>query len=401
MRFRIAALLAVLVAALAPASARAFFHQAVIDEVMSGIGGDATAQYVEIRKLAADQTTVGSTRLTSFSCDGSVVQVMLLVPGSSVLTGGGARWIMATPSFAAKACITPDFTFTPPGGHPGIFPSCGMVCWGAPGMTPPNPSTWDFTSPDSYVDCVAYGSYSGPVRTGSGTPSTLAAGNGTMSLTRTGTSGSNASDFALLAATPTNNLSQMGTVGVPCVATTTTTMVTTTTVTTTTFPPGAGQRLEGQKLSLKAKAATPEKQAATMVSKDSTITLGDGNGSADDPTIHGGSLRIATATGDKFDVSFDLPADGWQLVGKPGAGKGYKFRSSGDVKVVLVKRGKLVKAVVKGELGLSLLTDPDPVSVVVTTGNERYCTSFGGTVVFDAEAKLVAKDASAPAGCGP
>jgi hypothetical protein len=401
MRFRVARGLAVFVAALVPASAWASFHQAVIDEVMSGIGGDASAQYVEIRKLAADQNMVGNTRLTTFSCDGSVVQVMLLVPAASVLTGGGPRWIMATPSFAAKACITPDFTFTPPGGHPGIFPSCGMVCWGAPGMVPPNPSTWDFTSPDSYVDCVAYGSYTGPVRTGTGTPSALAAGTGTQSLTRTGSTGNTADDFALAAPTPTNNLNQAGTVGVPCAATTTTTTVTTTTVTTTTFPAGAGQRLEGVKLSLKAKATTPEKQAATMVSKDPAITLGDGNGSADDPTIHGGSLRIATAIGDQFDVTFDLPADGWQLVGKPGAGKGYKFRSSGDVKVVIVKRGKQVKAVVKGELGLLLANDPDPVAVVVTTGAERYCTAFGGTVVFDADLKYVAKDAGAPQGCGP
>lgn len=399
MRSRIAVALAALAAALVPATGRASFHEAVIDEVMSGVNGNPAVQFVEIRTLSAGQTMVGNTRLTAFSCDGSSIQVLLLVPGPDLASTPGSRWIMATSSFAASACITPDFVFTPPAGHPGIFPGCGMVCWGAPGMVPPAPSSWDYTNPFSYVDCVAYGDYTGPLLMGS--PSASTPGGGTQSLTRSDISGNAADDFTLAAPTPTNKANQTGSFGGTCAATTTTTTVTTTTVTTTTFPPGAGQRLEGKKLSLKTKPTDAEKQGVTALAKDPSVTLGDGNGSADDPTLAGGSLRVVTAAGDAFDVTFDLPAEGWQLMGKPGANKGYKFRSTGPVSVVLVKRGKLVKAVVKGGLGLSLLTDPDPVRIVVTTGAERYCMSFGGTVVFDAELKYLAKDAPAPAGCGP
>jgi hypothetical protein len=399
MRACIAVALAALAAALVPGTGRASFHEAVIDEVMSGVNGNPAVQFVEIRMLSTGQTMVGNTRLTAFSCDGSSVQVLLLVPGPNLPSTAGSRWIMATPSFAAAACITPDFTFTPPGGHPGIFPSCGMVCWGAPGMEPPPPASWDFTNPLSYVDCVAYGPYTGPLPMGS--PAASTPGSGTQSLTRNDITGNDADDFALAAPTPTNKASQTGSFGGMCAATTTTSTVTTPTVTTTTFPAGAGQRLEGKKLSLKTKPTDPEKQGVTALAKDPSITLGDGNGSADDPTLTGGSLRVVTTSGDAFDVTFDLPADGWQLMGKPGANKGYKFRSTGPVSVVLVKRGKLVKAVVKGGLGLSLLEDPDPVRIVVTTGAERYCMSFGGTVVFDAERKFLAKDAPAPAACGP
>jgi hypothetical protein len=43
-----------------------------------------------------------------------------------------------------------------------------MVCWGAPipavglPLPPSDPSSWDHTNPNNYVDCVAYGSYTGP-----------------------------------------------------------------------------------------------------------------------------------------------------------------------------------------------------------------------------------------------
>ncbi len=50
---RIAVVLAVLLAVLVPVPGQAVFHFANIDEIMSGKGGDSTAQYVEIRMLSA------------------------------------------------------------------------------------------------------------------------------------------------------------------------------------------------------------------------------------------------------------------------------------------------------------------------------------------------------------
>jgi hypothetical protein len=226
--------------AVAPAPARAAFHFAVIDEVMSGVGADASVQYVEIRMLLPGQVVVGNTRLTVFSCDGTTQTVLLLVPGPNLKNSGtGVRWIMATPSFAAAACIDPDFTFTPPPAHPGIFPACGMVCWGAPGAVPPAPGSWNPTDPNQYVDCLAYGSYTGPTPTGFTSANASTPGGGTMSLTRTGGSANDSSMYALAAPSPQNDKGETGAfTGAPCPTTTTTTTPAGGSTTTTTIAGG-------------------------------------------------------------------------------------------------------------------------------------------------------------------
>src|SRR5262249_36780088 len=147
-----------------------------------------SVQYVEIRMDdAIAQAAVGSTRLTAFSCDGSSFNVLLVVPSNLAIGVLNTEWIMATPNFAAAAGITPDFTWDP--NVTGNIPSCGMVCWGAPGLLPPAPNTWDPSVPDNYVDCVGYGGYTGPTKTSihdmtkpSGTPTPLGPGTGTFSL---------------------------------------------------------------------------------------------------------------------------------------------------------------------------------------------------------------------------
>jgi hypothetical protein len=212
---------AVLAAVLAGGPARAAFHFAVIDEFMSGCGADPTMQYVEIRMLASGQTVVGDTRLAAFSCDGSVVNRLLLVPDDLGGSGGaGVRWIIGSPSFQAAAGIAPDFVMSD--ADPGIFPSCGQICWGAPGMFPPDPSLWDPTNPANYVDCVAYGPYTGPLHPSAGDPLGILPSTGSQSLTRAGNTAFD-NDFVLAAPTPTNLAGQMGDLSECTPLTTTTT----------------------------------------------------------------------------------------------------------------------------------------------------------------------------------
>ena len=211
---RVAGALASLIVLLAARPAPALFHASLIDEVMSRVGSDATAQYVEIRMLASTQNLVTNTRLTAFNCNGTSHTVLLLVPGPNPPnSGANVRWIMATKNPIGG--ITPNFTFSP-----GIPTDCGMVCWGAPGVSAPDPSTWDPADPNQYVDCVAYGGYTGPRKTSthdgtppSGTPTTLPAGDGHQSLTRTTNTGNNLADFKLLCPTPTNNAGSTGNFG--------------------------------------------------------------------------------------------------------------------------------------------------------------------------------------------
>ena len=162
-------------------------------------------------------------------------------------------------------------------------------------------------------------------------------------------------------------------------------------------PGGGAQPLSGKRLVLR---ATPVLRA---LSKDTTVALGGGNGSADDPVVNGGSLRVASAG---FDDTYGLPASGWSYVGSAGQQKGYRYSdrslANGPVKFVLVRNGRVVRIVGKGAgLGQSLAADPDPVDLVLTTGARTYCMQFGGATTFNAGVSFVARDATAPGACPP
>ena len=52
-------------------------------------------------------------------------------------------------------------------------------------------------------------------------------------------------------------------------------------------------------------------------------------------------------------------------------------------------------------LGYTLGTDPNPVSVVLTTGGTRHWMSFGGTPKFESGKVYSAVDVPAPGSCPP
>lgn len=198
-----------LLAAVAPGDVRATFHFMSISELGAGFLGDPNVQFVELRLDAAGQTELADTRLTSFDKDG-VAQVLLLTPTGVANGQAGRNVLYATAAFQSATGITPDFVIPV-----GVVGPAGMICWGAPGTEPPmEPSSWDEKKPENYVDCVAYGSYAHGTRPASGTPTTLAPGDGIRSLTReknTSAAGSNANDFVLATATACNNANQCAT----------------------------------------------------------------------------------------------------------------------------------------------------------------------------------------------
>lgn len=131
------------------------------------------------------------------------------------------------------------------------------------------------------------------------------------------------------------------------------------------------------------------------------MTLGRGNGSRDDPVLNGGSLRVFSPTG-SFDLVQELPPERWRYVKREGDDKGYKFRGTNAVRVVLLKPGKVLKITAKGpDLELLLTANPEPVHVILTLGERRYCMTYGGEVRFKPDRKYRAKRAPRPSSCGP
>jgi ELWxxDGT repeat protein len=166
------------------------------------------------------------------------------------------------------------------------------------------------------------------------------------------------------------------------------------------LPPPACQLLPGKRLVLKTKRGSA-KGRIELVSTDSTISLGPGApGGPDDPTRHGGSLRIVTTAGDRFDDTYPLPASRWRYR-KPGTNRGYTFRPTKPFQSVTIRPGKRIRVAAHGVgLGHTLATDPTLVDVVLTIGAHCYCFHFDEAVVFKPGRKWVAKHAAAPSVCG-
>jgi len=210
--------LGMLASLLAPAQSHALFHISAIDEVLASLDGDASQQFIEVKMLFGAQNRVSNAVIAAFDANGVYVEDILVIPTDVANGTNGARWIAATSAFQSAHAFTADFTMPA-----GIPLGGGMVCWGAPvqGFLPPmDPTTWDHTDPNNYVDCLAYGTYSGPTNHLIGTPTTLVAEG--HSLARQSETDDNAADFACAdVATPTNNSGQSVNVpaSAPCAVT--------------------------------------------------------------------------------------------------------------------------------------------------------------------------------------
>jgi len=161
--------------------------------------------------------------------------------------------------------------------------------------------------------------------------------------------------------------------------------------------PGDDQPITGTRLKLTARPAAAEGRLLGL-SNDPTITLGGGNGSADDPTQFGGSVRVLTTAGDLFDATYNLPPAGWKTIGADGQNKGYRFTSKrGPIDEVVVIPGRRIE--VRGAFTATLSTNPDPVELVLRTGAKRYCLAFGDGTKFQASRRFSATSTPAPASC--
>jgi cysteine-rich repeat protein len=188
----------------------------------------------------------------------------------------------------------------------------------------------------------------------------------------------------------------------PCAlpTTTSTSTSTTTSTSTSTTTTTAPLLLSAKGITLK-DAAMLARRGFTLGSKDPALAI---SGSAsDDPTLVGATLRVRTAAGcgGPCDATYSLPPDGWQALGE---NEGHRYvdpqLAAGPVKTVMVKPGKTLKIVAKGDqLEHALASDPTPVDVVLTFGAQRMCFRSGGTTKFTQGKKFSASNAPAPTAC--
>jgi glucose/arabinose dehydrogenase len=107
--------LVALVMHLAGSMAHAAFHVMQIEQVIGGVGGDKTAQAIQLRMRSAGQNVVQSAKLIASDATGSNPVVLIQFP-SNVGSGAGRRILISTASFQQRTnpTLTPDFTFTNP-----------------------------------------------------------------------------------------------------------------------------------------------------------------------------------------------------------------------------------------------------------------------------------------------
>lgn len=131
-------LLLTLALTLAPSPAAADFHFVSLREVFPGEPGWEDAEYVEMQAYASGQSNISGHSVTFYNAGGMSTTESFdndVTDGRSQMT-----FVMATPAAESRFGFTADETMAP-----GLIdPVGGAICWAA-------------------VDCVSWGSFSGPM----------------------------------------------------------------------------------------------------------------------------------------------------------------------------------------------------------------------------------------------
>jgi hypothetical protein len=136
----------------------------------------------------------------------------------------------------------------------------------------------------------------------------------------------------------------------------------------------------------------------TVRSDDAAVTVGAGEGTRDDPTLQGATLRVRSRL---FDQTYQLPPANWRRRGEKWIYHDARLLS-GPISDVLVKAGGIRITGAGAQLGHALPANPDPVTLLLQPGDRgvRQCCSFGGTTTeFRQRKHFRARGAAPPASC--
>ena len=145
----------------------------------------------------------------------------------------------------------------------------------------------------------------------------------------------------------------------------------------------------GRSLLVKDNASGPDRRQLRVVSKDRNWPL-LAQGSADDPTLAGASVRLLNPYRGE-EATFDLPpGPEWRVSSSVSGAVGYVYRdptgTNGPCISLVASSGKKLKATCKGTRGLIPFTldEPSQRALVVSVqfgGAEPQCAWFGGRVM--------------------
>jgi hypothetical protein len=95
-------------------AAQASFHLMQIEQVVGGVGGDPSAQAIQLRMRAAFQNLVGQARLVVRDAGGANPVLLLDFPADVFNEGAGLRVLVTSPAMAGVTSppVSPDFTLT-------------------------------------------------------------------------------------------------------------------------------------------------------------------------------------------------------------------------------------------------------------------------------------------------
>jgi hypothetical protein len=94
--------------------ASANHHIMQIQQIIGGVGGDVTAQAIQLRQRIAGQNIILNSRLRVYDANGLNPITLITFPANVTNGAAGATILIASPSFVSKtspACV-PDFTMT-------------------------------------------------------------------------------------------------------------------------------------------------------------------------------------------------------------------------------------------------------------------------------------------------
>lgn len=139
--------IALAILTLGASAASATFHLISVREVYPGSAAQPAAEYVELQMWAPDQNFVAGHVVRTYDASGSPTGTDAF-PADVSHGANQSTLVLATPEAEASLGFAADAPMAPSGR---LDPSGGAVCW-------------------EQIDCVAWGSFSGPLPSPTGTP---------------------------------------------------------------------------------------------------------------------------------------------------------------------------------------------------------------------------------------